>query len=1041
MKKLRIFWIALLLISVCSVSAETLKGVVLSLDKTPVADAVVSAPGVKTVRTGSDGSFTLVDIAGNKSVSIWADGFFTQAVLIGKKAKMVVYMIPENKYKYNQEQILPLRKDLGLSEGFSATNLAKKDFQLGAISVDQALQGEIPGLQVTSKSGMPGEGAYFSLRGIRSLVTDNAPLIVVNGVPYMPSKKESGLIDAYSRSVFQSFNPGDIRNITVLKGSDASLYGSLGSNGVILIETEGADFNNMNTKISYSGSFGVNWSNKRLPLLNTQEYKSYLSDIGMTYYDNMESFFDEFPFMSDPDCNYSYLYKNNTDWQDEIYSNGTVTDHLLRVEGGDAIAKYNISLGYMDNQGTLKNTSSSRYHTQINANVLVSKKFEIAANIGLASLSGKYQLQGMNSATNALLAAYKKAPILSPYKYDIDGNTLDDYASYYFGTSTNTDFASSNPLAIINNLTTTNRQYDMNGKVSLTYRWNNFWTFNGNVGLYYNYDQEQLFIPGVDNKAILPLYDQYGEAVNTVRVGVAETANLFYGANAIFRKTFSKIHQLNAQAGLQTMITNDEFDAGAGRNTANDFYKTLGDVSDVGRYFYGYVNSWNWLNGNVHADYTYNDLVKASMNLSVDGASSTGKDAARYGFFPSGGITLMAKNASMLKSVENVNKLNIRAEYGLTGNSRYSSKYGEYYYTSSPYQGIAGIVRANVPNTKLKWEEDANLNLGVDGSFFHNLLDLSVGYFDTQAKDVLMVSPNSSVYGTAIYYSNDAAINSNGYELSLQVTPICTKNFSLILGGNIATLNNKVQSLGSADQTIITLSDDAEMVTRVGENPYSFYGYQTDGVFSTTDEATTANLKNVSGLSYEAGDVHYVDQNKDGTINDDDKVILGSATPDFYGGFYTRIKYKAFALDLNFAYTVGNDAYNAVRRSLESSSDFGNQSKSVTRRWTMEGQVTDMPRAVWGDAIGNNDFSDRWVEDASYLKLRDVTFSYTFDKSLWQFFQSGTVYITGQNLFTMTDYLGLNPEYSYSYSDAMQGVDYAKTSQPKTIKMGVNLKF
>jgi TonB-linked SusC/RagA family outer membrane protein len=1041
MKKLRIFWIALLSISVSSVSAETLKGIVLSLDKSPVVDAVVSAPGAKSVRTDSNGSFTIEDISRGQSLFVWADGFFTQTVLLGKKKEVMVYMIPEDKYKYNQTQVLPFRKEIGLSEGFSSTNLAKKDFQLGAISVDQALQGEVAGLQMTGKSGMPGEGSYFSLRGVRSLVTDNAPLIVVNGVPYMSSKKESGLIDGYSRSVFQSFNVNDIRNITVLKGSETSLYGSLGSNGVILIETDGADFDNMNTKISYSGSFGVNWSTKRLPLLNTQEYKSYLSDIGMTYYDDMESFFDEFPFLSDANSNYSYLYNNNTNWQDEISSNGIVTDHLLRVEGGDAIAKYNISLGYMNNEGTLKNTSASRYHTQISTNVLVSKKFEIATTVELAKLSGNYQLQGMTSATNPLLAAYKKAPILSPYKFDIDGNALDTYSSYYFGTSTNTDFASSNPLALVNELNAENRQYDVNGKVALTYRMNNAWTFNANLGLYYNYNEEQLFIPGSDNNEILPLYDQYGEADNTVRVGVSETFNMFYGANAMYQKTFDKIHKLNVVAGLQTMMTSDKFHAGSGRNTANDFYQTLGDVSTIGRYFFGYSNVWNWLNANIHGDYTYNDLIKTSMNLAVDGASSTGVDASRYGFFPSGGVTLMAKNAGFMRSVDHVNKLNIRAEYGLTGNSRYSSKYGEYYYTSSPYQGIAGIVRANVPNTKLKWEEDQNLNVGVDGSFFKNLLDVSVGYFKTQATDVLMVSPNSSVYGTAVYYSNDAAINSDGYELSLQVTPIRTKNFSLILGGNISTLNNKVKSLGTADETILTLSDDAQVITRVGENPYSFYGYQTKGVFSTTEEATTADLKSVGGISYEAGDVHYVDQNSDGTINDDDKVILGSATPDFYGGFYTRFEYNGFALDLNFAYTVGNDAYNAVRRSLESSSDFSNQSKSVTRRWTMEGQVTDMPRAVWGDAVGNNDFSDRWVEDASYLKLRDVTFSYTFDKSLWRFFQSGTIYVTGQNLFTFTDYLGLNPETSYSYSDAMQGVDYAKASQPKTIKMGVNLKF
>jgi hypothetical protein len=267
------------------------------------------------------------------------------------------------------------------------------------------------------------------------------------------------------------------------------------------------------------------------------------------------------------------------------------------------------------------------------------------------------------------------------------------------------------------------------------------------------------------------------------------------------------------------------------------------------------------------------------------------------------------------------------------------------------------------------------------------------------------------------------------------------QGFSWIVGGNIATLNNKVTSLGNESETKITLSDGAELLTRVGEDPYAFYGYQTNGVYSTTAQAATAGLKNRNGIAYQAGDVRYVNQNGDGFINDDDKVLLGSATPDYYGGFYTRFEYKGVALDFNFAYSVGNQAYNAVRRSLESVSDFSNQSKAVVRRWTMEGQVTDVPRAKWGDAIGNNNFSDRWIEDASYLKLRDVTLSYSFKKSFLNLFQSGTVYLTGQNLFTLTDYLGVSPEFSYSYSDALQGVDYAKVAQPKTIKMGVNLKF
>lgn len=1040
-KNIKLISLILFLSVAFSVSAGKLKGHVLSTNRTPVAEAVVSASGGLSVRTATDGSFILDNVNNEMAVTVWATGFFSQTVQLKGQTDVMIYMIPLDRFKYNQTSVMPFRIESGPSEGVTVSNISKKDFTPGGLTIDRALQGEVAGLQVTNKSGMTGEGAYLNLRGLRSLISDNSPLIVLNGVPYMPNKNESRLINGYSRSVFQALNLSDIQDITVLKGADASLYGSMGSNGVILIETDGASSDDLNTKISYFGQFGVNWNDKRIPLLNTQQYKSYLSDIGMTYYDNMETFFDNFPFLTDPNNIYSYLYDNNTDWQNEIYSNSMVTDHLFRVEGGDAIAKYDISLGYMKDEGALANTSSSRYHTQINTNVLVSKKVEIATTVGLAYLGGSFQEQGMIRETNPLLASFQKSPILSPYKNDVNGNELDTYSNYYFGASTNMDFASSNPVAMVNILRARNRQYDVNAKFALTYKPSVNLSFNGNVGLYYNYDQESLFIPGVNNSEILPLYDQYGMSTNTVRVGIAETFNMFYNLNAAFKKTYNDIHSLNIMGGLQVLTTNNEFDAGSGRNTPNDFYQTLGDVNTVGRFFFGYSEVWNWLSYYLHADYTYNNILKTSLNVSLDGASSTGPDAARYGAFPSLGLTYMAKNSSFLAPVTMINKLNIRAEYGLTGNSRYSSNYGKYYYTSKPYQEISGIIRANVPNTNLKWEENLQLNIGADISMFSNMLDLSIGYFNTQASNVVMISPNSSVYGTGIYYSNDAAISSNGFEVTLQASPVNTKNFNWVIGGNIAANNNEVKSLGGINQTILTLSDKSQLVTRVGEDPYAFYGYETDGVFSTTADAQLANLKNLNGLSYAAGDVKYVDQDNNNVINDNDKVIIGSSKPDFYGGFYNRFEYKSFALDMNFAYSVGNKAYNAVRRSLESVSDFSNQSQAVIRRWTMEGQVTDVPRAKWGDAIGNNDFSDRWIEDASYLKLRDITFSFNFDKSVLDFFQSGTLYITGQNLFTFTKYLGLNPEFSYSYSDALQGVDYAKVAQPKTIKLGVNLKF
>jgi TonB-linked SusC/RagA family outer membrane protein len=1023
--------------------AQKISGQVLSSDNKPVADAVISSPGAKTVRTDKNGRFSIDGIKDGSVLQIWHDGYFTKHEFISNSSdnNMIVYVIEADKYKYNETKYLPtgcVDEDESLS---GISNVHVKDFYKGSMSIDNSLKGEIPGLNVIGKSGMPGEGSYMQIQGIKSLVAETSPLVVINGVPFMPDANESQATNGYSRSLFQALNNLDIRNVTVLKGADAAAYGSMGSNGVIMIETKQASAQDMNTRIGFSAIYGFNWNNRRIPLLNSNQYKSYLEDIGLTYYDNMEQFFNDFSFLSDPSANNANLYKFNTDWQDEIYRNSSSMDYLFRIEGGDNIAKYNISLGYMSNEGTLKNTKLDRYNAQINASVLVSKKFEIRANINTSYLNGKLQEQGMSLETNPMLAAYRRSPLLSPYQSDIYGNLIGDYSKYWYGAIENHDFVVSNPLSIVNNLKSKNRQYDVNANVRLIYHPILDLTLTGVVGMYYNYNQEEAFIPGKDNQDIVPLFDQYGSADNSVRTGTNHTFSIFFGADANYNLNLNENNKFKFNLGWQAVVNSYEYDAAFGRNSNNDFYQTMGDAQKLGKYFSGYNNKWNWMNFYAHADYTLAHALKLGLTASLDGASSIGGDAARFSIYPAGEAVLMAKQLGFLRHVDFVNKLNIFAKYGVTGNSRFSSKFGKYYYTSRPYQTIAGIVRANVPNTNLKAERDDNLSLGFETSLLRNRIQLGFNYYNTKARNVLISGVTTAVLGTSPYYSNDAKINSNGIELSLNVSPVYSKDFKWTVGGTLTTLNNTLKSLGMMEESITTLSDDAEIISRIGNDPYAFYGYKTNGVYSTTEEASTANLVNRNGVAYQAGDVKYIDRNNDGRINDDDKVILGSATPDFFGGIFTRFEYKNFALDVDFAYSVGNDAYNAVRRVTESGKDFSNQNTALLRRWTMEGQVTNIPRVSWNDKVGNNDMSDRWVEDASYLKLRNITLSYSWNKPLWKFIQSGTVFVTGENLITITDYLGLDPEFSYSYSAAMQGVDYAKVAAPRSFKIGVNLKF
>lgn len=1037
---LAISWALLQATALYGQDTHKITGKILSSLNKPVEGAVVTVEKTLNVTTEADGTFSVEVKDMETPISVWAPGYLPVNQLLNGRKEVVIMLIPENRYKYNEDVVLPFRGDnTKLNSYTAATNIGKKDFTLGSQKIDRALTGQVAGLQVTRMGGMPAEGSYYNLRGIRSLQGDNAPLLVINGVPYMPDKTDSPLIKGYVRDIFSAYNIHDIQNITVLKGAEAAMYGSMGSNGVILIQTDGASQDAMETQVSYYGEFGMNWNNKRMPLLSGNDYNKYLMDAGMTRYANLDDLYSNFPFLSPEEHKNAYLYNNRTDWQDVIYKKGFTTSNLFRVEGGDNIAKYDLALGYSQNNGLYENTSMDRYHTQLNANVLVSPKVNIFTTVGFAYMNGSLQEQGMNLETNPVLAAYAQSPVLSPYNKDRDGNILSTYSSYNFGNSSAVQV--SNPLAIVNTLDATTRQYDLNLRAGINYTPIRDLTLSGTVGMYYNYNNEHLFIPGVSEKTIVPVSDEYGTAKNTVRDGVSSTRNYFFNLNARYAKTFKEIHQLNAMAGWQAMITRYKYEAGLGRDTSNDYYQTLDSTDDIGRQVIGYLNTWNWMNFYAHADYTYKNQWQASVNFAVDGASSTGEDANRFYVYPSVGLTWLGKGWKALQNTTWLNKLNVRAEYSLTGNSRFASTMGMYYYKAAPYQELASIVRANVPNTQLKPERNASLNVGLDVAAFQNRLNISVDYFNNRISDMICAQPLSSVYGSIPYYANIGKMDNKEWNSLYCASLIRTRDFEWIVGGNIAHSDSKVKSLGDGIDQIVNTYEGTSMVTAVGHSPYEFYGYETIGVFATQAEADEAHLMVDNGNYFRGGDMHYVDQNKDGKIDQSDRVAIGSAQPDFFGGFYSRINYKGFALSAEFNYSKGNKAYNAVRNQLEGMNTLTNQSVAVLNRWSMDGQVTDMPRVQYNDSYRSTSFSDRWIEDASFVRLKNITLSYSFSKTIWNFFRSGTLFVTGENLWTGTKYLGMDPEMAYSYSDPTQGLDYAKMMQPKSVKVGVNLKF
>jgi TonB-linked SusC/RagA family outer membrane protein len=1028
---------------------STVQSLIKATNGQPVEGAIVSVIGDSTsVLSDEQGAFTLTNAPADALLRIKAQGYYEKTLpmklLVSKhgNTSFSIVLTPENERLYNGKTQTPYRAMSADYKTVTNATIERKDFS-DKLSLGAATRDGLTGLQVIEKSGMPNEGTYMNVRGIHSFVAENAPLIVINGVPYMGNTDISGVINGYSRDMLFGYSPRDIRSITVLKGADAAFYGSLGSNGVVLIETQQATSDNLNTRISFSGQYGVNFKPASIPLLNATQYRNYMTDLGMTAYPTMAALTNDYPFLQNGTNMYSHLFNEDTNWQKDIQHQGFVTENIFRVEGGDEIAKYNISFGYTSNTGTLKNTNSQRYHTLISSDVLVSRKIDITTNVSLAYITSDLQNTGMQMQTNPLIAAYRSMPLINAHAKQDDGSVLSRFARYdawnVSAIPTQPYDNVSNPLAIVETVTGGDKIYDANANVGLHYKWNDWLKLSALVNLYYNYTEETMFVPGVTDHAIMP--QVFGTGINKVAEGVIRQSVNTYQLQGQYNRTFNKIHEFSGLALARIMTRDIETDISEGYNTANDYYKTL-DNTTAEKFTTGSNIEWNYMGFVLHGDYTYNRLLRGTLGLSVDGTSVTGADASRLGFFPSAGITFMAANTGALPTW--INLLNVSLEASLSGNSRFSSNYGRNYYRSGNLFDIGSINRSNVPNGKLSWEKKRQIDFGFDISTFNGLFSLGANVFASESYDLLLNSEISAVFGSPLFYDNKGKITGKGFELSFRANPIHTNDFDVIIAANVATVSNKIKSLGDDQQLFVKYTgyanDDAQLIMAVDQNPYEFYGYETRGVFATTAEAQAANLRNSGGALYQAGDVWFVDQNNDGVINEADKVSLGSNQPKAFGGINLSLRYRQFVLDANFGYSIGGKLYNATRREVESMDKFYNQSTAVLNRWQVEGQQTSLPRANYGDPMGNNLFSDRWIEKGDYLKLRSLRLTYNFEM-LFDFVRSGSVYIAAENLFTATKYLGSDPEFAYSNDERLRGFDYAKMALPVTAKIGFNLNF
>jgi hypothetical protein len=359
-------------------------------------------------------------------------------------------------------------------------------------------------------------------------------------------------------------------------------------------------------------------------------------------------------------------------------------------------------------------------------------------------------------------------------------------------------------------------------------------------------------------------------------------------------------------------------------------------------------------------------------------------------------------------------------------------------YTSQNLLGFNGLVRYNITNPALKWETVYKMNAGVDISLFNERLLLTFDYFDNTTKDLLNWKQAADFAGITNYLTNDGTMKNTGFEVGVQGR-ILNGELKWDMGVNAGKYRNEVTELS---EDIITKIAGANILTRKNSPIGLFYGYKTNGVYVTNEEANTAGLHALSAngtkIPFTGGDVRFANQTEDDVIDASDMTVIGDPNPDWYGSITNRFQWKRFTLNSVFTYVVGNDVYNAVRARFEAMTGYDNQTVNVLNRWVKDGHVTNTPKAVWGDPVGNARFSDRWIEDGSYLRLKSLSLSYDIPLKV-RFIRGLQVYVTGLNLITFTKYLGYDPEFSTMQSPLAYGIDVGMMPQPRTFMAGVKL--
>ncbi len=1026
------------------VPSKTVTGkVVLDATGEPLAGISLQVVGARfSAMTGDDGTFSIkvpVDAKGKALSVIAVNGPTTEDILIpvrNQESLDIRLMLKGYNSITNKKIAMPLGQK-ELSNVTSAVSVIGGDNSLSVKGGPEALmQGQVAGLNTLFRSGTDWSGANLVLRGHNSIYTNNSPLLVIDGLLIENQEFGVSLIEGQISTPLGCIDVKDIDQIVVLKDA-SSIYGVKGANGAIIIQTKRTE--DISTHVDVSAFWGLNMQPKKYPMLGAADSKRYLTELAQTSglsakEVNNLAWVNASKPQQNPDGSWNYgeyyKYNQNTDWQDEIFQTGFKQQYSLSVSGGDETAIYGVSLGFQNKDGLVEGTDFQRFNARLNAAIQFTDRIRL--NTSMSFIYGNKNLsnEGSVSQVNPIYTALVKAPFTSIY-------SVDEYNVFSPAFEDVDALGAANPAVVTNDVVSENSFYRFMGSYTLEADlWKN-WKLSTIFGIDYNKEREVIFYPtsGIPyaNLANAEVTNQQMHRVERL-FSISDETRLNY-------KNSWGDHAFDGTLGLRYYHNQAEDDFGRGYNSASNYYQTIGAGDSELYQNGGALGNWNWLSFYLNADYAFKNRYFVDLTVSNDASSRYGENASSLQVYPGLNAAWLISSEEWMKDLDWNSYLKLRAGYNMSGNDDIGNYISRRYYITQAFLNNNGLVRGGLQNQDIKPERVTKMNLGIDAAFFNERLTVSLDAYHSRTNDLLIYSNAYSLTGFSSYVNNGGELSNTGVELAVGGRVMNKKAFVWDLNLTLAHNKNEVKELdcGSIRSTI----GEGTVLTSVGSSIGVFYGYETNGVYSTNDEAAAEGLGTMLGSvrkPFEGGDVRFIDQNGDDLIDENDMVEIGDPNPAVFGGLTSIMQYRRFKLTANFNFSLGNDVYNYTRSQLENMSSYTNQTENVLNRWRTDGDVTAMPRATYGDPLGNSRFSDRWIEDGSYLKLKELSLSYDFNiKS--SYITGLTVFGTCENLFTLTNYKGYDPEIvsSSSNNPLYQGVDAFTTPTARTFYIGLKL--